>query len=142
VFFLSSFNWFFFAFFWVLPPQLSLIAFMFTAVFFLALHKNQHVAYIIAAYSALPKGSHSHHLMPFDATEAPLFVFLAGTGLLKLVSLKAYLGLTLLLPLYFIIFDLYNFSLSFLNSPRSFFFNFLEKWVFTTNHKRVGINYM
>jgi heme/copper-type cytochrome/quinol oxidase subunit 1 len=27
-------------------------------------------------------------------------------------------------------------------NPRGFFFNFLEKWVFTTNHKRVGINYM
>ena len=27
-------------------------------------------------------------------------------------------------------------------SPRSYVFNFLEKWVFTTNHKRVGINYM
>jgi len=27
-------------------------------------------------------------------------------------------------------------------NPRSLVFNLLEKWVFTTNHKRVGINYM
>lgn len=35
----------------------------------------------------------------------------------------------------------YNLNSFFIN-PRGFFFNFLEKWVYTTNHKRVGINYM
>lgn len=34
-----------------------------------------------------------------------------------------------------------NINNIFLN-PRGFGFNFVEKWVFTTNHKRVGINYM
>lgn len=141
-FLLSSFNWFFFAFFWVLPPHLNLIALLLVSFFFLLLHKNHHVVYLIAAYSALPKGTHSHQLMPFDLAETPVFVLLAGAYLLKVVSLKLYLGFALLLPLYLCLSNLYNFSLSFLNSPRSFFFNFLEKWVFTTNHKRVGINYM
>ena len=145
----SSTTWFLFSFFWSLPNQFIFLTTLISLLFTAFLHKKENLVYAALLYSLLPKGTHSYNLAPVELQTTALSVSTVATVFLKSFNLRQYLGLLFFfsLPssfgtLRFLGLFLYNFSLSFLNSPRSFFFNFLEKWVFTTNHKRVGINYM
>ena len=145
----SSTSWFLFSFFWSLPNQFIFLTTLISLLFTAFLHKKENLVYAALLYSLLPKGTHSYNLAPVELQTTALSVSTVATVFLKSFNLRQYLGLLFFfsLPssfgaLRFLGLFLYNFSLSFLNSPRSFFFNFLEKWVFTTNHKRVGINYM
>ena len=145
----SSTSWFLFSFFWSLPNQFIFLTTLISLLFTAFLHKKENLVYAALLYSLLPKGTHSYNLAPVELQTTALSVSTVATVFFKSFNLRQYLGLLFFfsLPssfgtLRFLGLFLYNFSLSFLNSPRSFFFNFLEKWVFTTNHKRVGINYM
>ena len=130
----SSTSWFLFSFFWSLPNQFVFLATALGLLFTAFLHKKENLVYVILLYSLLPKGTHSYNLVPVELHTTALSASTVATVFFKPFNLRQYLGLLFFfsLPpsfgtLRLLGLFLYNFSLSFLNSPRSFFFNFLEK---------------
>ena len=133
----ASVLWLIYVMYWQLPWAITLVLIAVPSRVFLFLHNRFWVPGLILLLVLLPKGSHNQNLffVVSPLVVAPLSGFLS-LGYNPLPALL--LASLVLIGVYL----LYNFNFFYLLSFRSFLFNFLERWVFTTNHKRVGVNYM
>ena len=89
---LSGLIWFFFAFFWSLPTQFSLLTALLSLFYTIFLHIKIDLVYFVLIFSLLPKGTHTYDLIPFELSNTLLFLIMFTTVFLKSFSLRQYAG--------------------------------------------------